>query len=215
MFRSAGAVDFVARIGYRYCHDKALKAAVAAVHVKQRLYLEYNLEQMHLLAADNYERAEAQLTRTLSGPQTEAAMLQCIAQAEDTLYEERGRARLVPALASVTTKQMARRRSHIKKYAGKKRANRDTHVVSLPPEKCEGALDFLARVGAERWFSVAEEDEDGARRRKRRDWRTCHPRARECRPPTPPPVPASRQGKRPRRRWPSSASGSTSARART
>ena len=149
------------RIGYRYCHDKALKAAVAAVHVKRGLYLQHNLEQMHLLAADNHERAKAKLVRSLSGPQTSALMKECITAAERTLYEERGRARLVPALASINTKQMACRRSHLQKYAGKKRANAESHGVMLPPTECEDALDFLARVGADGWFSVVKEDDEG------------------------------------------------------
>ena len=158
-FPAKSAVEFVHRVGYRYCDEKSMKAQVAAAYTQHCLYLEKNVEDLYKIAGDKYDEL-LQAERIKLGGSVEPNTLvrgvvgrQAVDHVEHQVYVVQERAKLNMALASITTLQLSWRRKLLRQKEGQYRKGRTENGVILNPSLLMNANDFLRQVGAEAWFS--------------------------------------------------------------
>ena len=162
------ALRCVRSIGFRYCHDKALKAEVWLAYQSHVRYLEQSVSTLYSEAEAKQEELvdAAQLAygdRPLPPQQLASCARAAIAHAVQHVYGERAlhRLELNAHLDTLTPVQPKKRRRTKKEQTERVRGGRDEIPVALDRESLMSADAFLASAGADQWFGVLDEEKEG------------------------------------------------------
>ena len=156
------AARMVRTIGYRYCHEKSVKAAVWHSYHSHVHYIERNLSDIYNLADTKWNElrtAAAGGESYMSATVTTECSNTAIKYATEQVYGQSGlhRAQLNSALSTITPHQLKKRRRSIMEQQGRKFGGKTIQdkAVSADRTKLMSADEFLLSCGASDWFGLA------------------------------------------------------------